>query len=264
MFILFFDVWDKGISRKSFIKPPQVLPIIDFSSPKEATQWIVRTDKGIGGLSTASLEWVDGVGVFRGYLCLDSPVLSQKSLFRPKIDTVGFCVLRSLDFRPPLDLTDYDALSIRCRLDHRFWVSQIKIDDIFQEDVLYQAIFSHDKILLKSELANLGTLATQVFTRTTQSSPFLLSQPPSPSSLSTLPQIPSNVPLHEWEDVIVPFDYYLLTRQGQITTNVNSIDCRLIPRHIRYLSFMMAQRLEGPFEIHIRSITAVRFKKRYG
>jgi hypothetical protein len=236
------------------------MEIFNFSSPGEVARWTLQTDRDIGGFSEATFQWVDGVGVFRGVLSLDLPKNSKHKTGKI-IQQTGYCVLRSPDLSPRLNLENYDALLIRCRLDNRLWVSQIKNETFFKDDFLFQAVFTTESEETSAPpTTTYGTLATRLFA----SSP---SPSPAPSlalSASTSPSHTSEVQLSEWRDVVIPFSYYILTRRGRVDRDIMSKYGLLDPYRVLYVGFMMAHRRPGPFEIHLHSISAVRRKTRQG
>jgi hypothetical protein len=100
-----------------------------FNTQKECDKWKLTTDAEYGGRSSASFTSENGVGVFRGYLDVDTSGTDMRQS--------GFCALTCPIFSPPLDLTEYAALQFRIRTNGGVFISNMKLldgatDELFQ------------------------------------------------------------------------------------------------------------------------------------
>ncbi|CEG69044.1 hypothetical protein RMATCC62417_16188 [Rhizopus microsporus] len=117
------------------------MPMTALNSQKDLTQWVVGSDKDIGGFSEAHLEITpEGTGRFHGNISLDLPT-------NPEIKQSGYAAIRtkqkeqSLFGIPCWDTTLFRYLALRVKGDKRKYFVNIQTDGIVKTDLFQHRLF---------------------------------------------------------------------------------------------------------------------------
>ncbi|ORX95575.1 NADH:ubiquinone oxidoreductase complex I intermediate-associated protein 30 [Basidiobolus meristosporus CBS 931.73] len=117
------------------------LPILEISKKEDLNNWIVGSDKDIGGFSSAQLELSpEGKGRFHGHLSLELPEQLD-------IKKSGYAGLRSKN--PPStlwgaqywDTTPFRYLAVRVKGDHRKYFVNLQTDGYVKTDLFQHRLF---------------------------------------------------------------------------------------------------------------------------
>lgn len=76
----------------------------------------------------------EGGAVFKGFLSRELPA------HRADIVKSGFCIMRTKEFVPYMDLGQYDHLELRCRGDGRLYIMQIATKSAYDDDLFQYAL----------------------------------------------------------------------------------------------------------------------------
>lgn len=110
--------------------------IFRFSNERDLSVWRVFSDKELGGTTTASLilsSDTPSTASFSGYF---SREIGENAF--SKLKRSGFAGIESKsDGSPPLDLDDYDGLTLRVKGDGRKYIANIKTENWLVGDQTY-------------------------------------------------------------------------------------------------------------------------------
>ncbi|GBG32404.1 Complex I intermediate-associated protein 30, mitochondrial [Hondaea fermentalgiana] len=129
------------------VQPEQVhrseLTLFDFRAPEDRAEvddgstWRVWTDEVMGGKSTCSWtssEEDGGKAIFAGTLSKFVPKGTSRS---------GFAAVQMVTPKPLKDVTEFDALKLRVKLDHNKYEINIKPESFIPDD-LYQGFLMNE------------------------------------------------------------------------------------------------------------------------
>jgi NADH dehydrogenase [ubiquinone] 1 alpha subcomplex assembly factor 1 len=107
------------------IQNPSERTIIDFQSTPTIANWQIVNDDVMGGVSASSMEWVNGIAIFRGAVSLEN--------------NGGFASVRTI--LPQIDLAACDAIVIRVRGDGKRYKFTARMEPNL-DSAIYQSPFT--------------------------------------------------------------------------------------------------------------------------